>query len=89
VKVTYKITYPNAKIYIGKDLTESINYFGSADSELMKKDFSREQLRDFTIRKEQALRVRVSDGRRVRWTPSFGHRMGLLRSRSALVQLCT
>ncbi len=24
-KVVYKITYPNGKIYIGKDLTNSIN----------------------------------------------------------------
>jgi hypothetical protein len=31
MKVIYKITYPNGKIYIGKDLTDSINYFGSAD----------------------------------------------------------
>lgn len=29
MKVIYKITYPNGKIYIGKDLTDSINYFGS------------------------------------------------------------
>ena len=25
-KIIYKITYPNGKIYIGKDLTNSINY---------------------------------------------------------------
>ena len=28
-KVIYKITYPNGKIYVGMDLTNSINYFGS------------------------------------------------------------
>jgi hypothetical protein len=28
MKVIYKITYPNGKIYIGKDLTEGINYYG-------------------------------------------------------------
>jgi hypothetical protein len=27
MKVIYKITYPNGKIYIGKDLTGSLNYF--------------------------------------------------------------
>ncbi|AWL08842.1 hypothetical protein HME7025_00973 [Aquirufa nivalisilvae] len=43
-KVIYKITYPNGKIYIGKDLVDSINYFGSADSKIIAKDF--------TIRKE-------------------------------------
>jgi hypothetical protein len=52
MKVIYKITYPNGKIYVGKDLTDSINYFGSADSRLIDRDFSREQRRDFTIRKE-------------------------------------
>ena len=52
MKVIYKITYPNGKIYVGKDLTDSINYFGSADSRLIERDFSRERRRDFTIRKE-------------------------------------
>lgn len=52
MKVIYKITYPNGKIYTGKDLTDSINYFGSASSELIDKDFTREQRRDFSVRKE-------------------------------------
>ncbi len=52
MKVVYKITYPNGKIYIGKDLTDSINYFGSANSELIAKDFTREQRRDFIVRKQ-------------------------------------
>ncbi len=52
LRVVYKITYPNGKIYIGQDVTDSIKYFGSASSEVIAKDFSREQRRDFTIRKE-------------------------------------
>jgi len=52
MKVIYKITYPKGKIYIGKDLTDSINYFGSADCKLIDKDFSKVQRRDLTIRKE-------------------------------------
>lgn len=52
LKVIYKITYPNGKIYIGKDLTNTVNYFGSANSQLIANDFTREQQRDFTIRKE-------------------------------------
>lgn len=52
MKVIYKITYPNGKIYVGKDLTDNINYFGSADDGLIAKDFTREQRRDFTIRRE-------------------------------------
>jgi hypothetical protein len=51
-KVVYKITYPNGKIYVGSDLTDSANCFGSASSELIRTDFTREQRRDFTIRKE-------------------------------------
>jgi len=50
--VIYKITYPNGKIYIGKDLVDTLNYFGSANSKLIEKDFTREQRRDLTIRKE-------------------------------------
>jgi len=52
LKVIYKITYPNGKIYIGKDLTDTITYFGSPNSELIAKDFTRDQRKDFTIRKE-------------------------------------
>ena len=52
MKVVYKITYPNNKIYVGKDLTDSINYFGSASDALIAKDFTREQRRAFTIRSE-------------------------------------
>lgn len=51
-KVIYKITYPNGKIYIGKDLTDSINYFGSASSEIISKDFTKEERQLFIIKKE-------------------------------------
>ena len=52
MSVIYRITYPNGKIYIGQDRTDSINYFGSASSELIAQDFTQEERRDFTIRKE-------------------------------------
>lgn len=52
MKVVYRITYPNGKIYIGKDITGSANYFGSADGRLIEADFTAAELRDFTIRKE-------------------------------------
>ena len=52
MKVIYKITYPNGKIYIGKDLTNTLNYFGSACNQLIEKDFTEEEQLDFTIRKE-------------------------------------
>ena len=52
MKVIYKITYPNGKIYIGQDITDTIDYFGSPNSKLIAQDFTREQRRDFTIRKE-------------------------------------
>lgn len=47
--VIYKITYPNGKIYIGLDATDSINYFGSASSEMIAKDYCREQRRSFAV----------------------------------------
>jgi hypothetical protein len=52
VNVIYKITYPNGKIYIGQDRTNSINYFGSASSKLIERDFTPEQRKDLTIRRE-------------------------------------
>jgi len=52
MKVIYKITYQNGKIYIGKDLTNNINYFGSANQSLIAADFTAEQRLDFTIRRE-------------------------------------
>ena len=51
-RVIYKITYPNGKIYIGQDRTDNINYFGSANSEIISNDFSREQRRSFTVTRE-------------------------------------
>ena len=50
MKIIYKITYANGKIYIGMDLTDSINYFGSADDAVIAQDFARESRRDFTVR---------------------------------------
>jgi len=51
-KVIYKITYPNGKIYVGQDVTDSINYFGSIDSKLLEKDFPRDKRKEFIIKKE-------------------------------------
>jgi hypothetical protein len=52
LKTVYKITYPNGKIYIGKDLVHNVNYFGSASGELIGADFTLQEQLDFTIRKE-------------------------------------
>jgi hypothetical protein len=53
--VVYKLTFPNGKIYVGKDIGangHSLRYFGTWDNELVEKDFTDAELRDFTIRKE-------------------------------------
>lgn len=53
--VIYKITFPNGKIYIGKDIGgigHSLRYFGSWNNELVAKDFSKEDLRSLTLTKE-------------------------------------
>jgi len=51
-KVVYKITYPNGKIYVVKDLTDSLTFFGNVNEQLLAKDFTRKQRRDFTVRRE-------------------------------------
>jgi len=53
--VVYKLTFPNGKIYLGKDIGQgghSLRYFGSWDNLTVEADFSVEELRDFTLRKE-------------------------------------
>ena len=52
MKIIYKITYPNGKIYVGSDVAYNINYFGSASHSQVSSDFSWDQQLDFTIRKE-------------------------------------
>lgn len=51
-KVINKISYPNGKIYIGKDLTNSINCWGSAKSDLIAEDFNFEERMSMTILRE-------------------------------------
>ena len=53
--VVYKISFPNGKIYVGKDIGEpghSLRYFGSWNNETVEADFDVNDLRDFTLRKE-------------------------------------
>lgn len=52
MSVVYCVTYPNGKIYIGQDRTNSINYFGGASSALIAKDFTPEERHTFTIKRE-------------------------------------
>ena len=53
MKVIYKITYPNGKIYVGKDATgDNLRYFGSPDRAYLEKDFTWEQQQDISVRKE-------------------------------------
>lgn len=53
VKVIYKVTWPNGKIYVGSDLTDSITYFGSPDKRLIEADFpTREARQDMLVRRE-------------------------------------
>lgn len=53
--VIYKITFPNGKIYIGKDIGgdgHSLRYFGTWDNEIVAQDFTKEQLSNLTLKKE-------------------------------------
>ena len=67
MSVVYKITYPNGKIYVGSDLTDSLlTYFGSPSKRLLEADFDRADLRDFTIRKEILWESDTATGSEVR-----------------------
>lgn len=53
--VVYKVTFPNGKIYVGKDeggQGHSLRYFGSWDNALVEKDFTKAELQDLTLRKQ-------------------------------------
>lgn len=53
MKVIYKVTWPNGKIYVGSDRTDSITYFGTPDKRLIEADFpTRESRSDMTVRRE-------------------------------------
>jgi hypothetical protein len=52
MSVIYKIIYPNGKIYVGQDRTDSINYFGSADDKLIARDFSVDERQSFTVTRQ-------------------------------------
>lgn len=52
-KTIYLITWPNGKIYIGSDLTDTICCFGSPDQTSIERDFpDRESRRSIVIRKD-------------------------------------
>jgi len=49
----YMITWPNGKIYIGSDLTDTVSYFGSPDRTFIENDFpDRDSRRSIVIRKD-------------------------------------
>ena len=53
--VVYKITFPNGKIYIGKDIGSdghSLRYFGSWHNLTVERDFTKEELHSLTLRKD-------------------------------------
>ena len=52
MKVVYRVTYPNGKIYVGSDMTDSISYFGSPSDELIAKDFTRKERQSFTVTRD-------------------------------------
>jgi len=54
-RYVYKITFPNGKIYIGKDeggQGHSLRHFGSWSDTLIEQDFTKAELQDLTLRKQ-------------------------------------
>lgn len=53
--VVYKISFPNGKIYIGKDIGRdghSLRYFGSWNNDVVAQDFTKAELLSLTLTKE-------------------------------------
>jgi hypothetical protein len=50
--IVYKITYPNGKIYVGKDETNNISYFGTPNPDLIAADFNVEQRKALQVVRE-------------------------------------
>ncbi|GMO33509.1 MAG: hypothetical protein Ta2B_14010 [Termitinemataceae bacterium] len=49
----YKITYPNGKIYVGRDVTgRFLTYFGSGNKDYIQNDFTPDEMQSFCIKKE-------------------------------------
>jgi hypothetical protein len=48
----YRITYPNGKIYVGKDETDDVRYFGSPQRHLIAADFPDGARQSFTITRD-------------------------------------
>lgn len=52
MKQIFKITFPNNKIFIGKDLTGTLTYFGNFDPRYVKADYKNIRILHFTMKKE-------------------------------------
>jgi hypothetical protein len=62
-KVVYKPTFPNGRIYIGLDLTNTLTYFGSSNiADQIEADLGPAVCRDLTVRKP------------VLWSSTIGYR---------------
>ncbi len=48
----YRITYPNGKIYVGSDTTDTLTYFGSVNHQVVASDFTQAERSSFTITKD-------------------------------------
>jgi len=66
MKAVYLITYPNEKIYVGRDSTDTIDYFGSPKSALIAKNFTREDRRIFIVIKEPIWGPKITTDKKLR-----------------------
>ena len=67
MKIIYKITWPNGKIYVGSDLTDTISYFGSPSPAAIKADFpTRESRQCLTIQRNILWESDLASDREVR-----------------------
>jgi hypothetical protein len=63
--VIYRITFPNGKIYVGKDETDTITYFGSPNATLVASDFTDEERNSFSVTRDILWRSETASRREV------------------------
>lgn len=74
LKVIYKVTWPNGKIYIGSDMTDTITYLGSPDRRLIEADFpTRESRRSMVMHRE------------ILWESEAASRMEVLKKEKEMI----
>jgi hypothetical protein len=61
MSVVYLVTYPNGKVFVGRDRSENIAYFGSPDPQVIAEDFTHAERQRFTVTREILWESKLAD----------------------------